>query len=193
MLYPMTSPVPSSVSAPAIIDPYVLFQSDGGYEVRRALASRPRRRYTLEYLGKTTYELRYLRDFLMYHRNGVLPFQFQHPTAFDSVPASNTTPVWLSFMHGLVTGQWVNIGAGPTALVGQWQVTRIDSVNIALNGSVASGATNVVVSHYLPNAIARFNDNTWESPVKLLGPDQLGTGGRQQGIFSFTIQVEEVF
>jgi hypothetical protein len=192
MLFPDV-PLASSVSAPALIDPMLVFRSDGQYEVRRALASRPRRRYTCEYLGVPTQQLRYLRDFLMFHRNGITPFQWRHPTAFNSVPSTNTSPVWLQFYHGLITGQWVNIGAGPASLLGTWQVTRIDSAQIALNGTTAAGGGNVVVSHYLPNAVARFNENTWESPTKLIGPEQLDIDGRRQGFFSFAIQIEELF
>jgi hypothetical protein len=193
MLFP-EFPLPSSISAPAIIDPMLRFQADSGYEVRRALASRPRRRYTVEYLGQTTHLMRYIRDFLMDHRNGVLPFQWRHSTGLNSVPCTNTTPVWLQFMHGLVTGQWIDISGGAApSLLGQWQVTRIDSINISLNGSVAAGATTVLVSHYLPFAVARFNENTWESPTKLIGPEQLDIDGRRMGYFSYTLQIEEIF
>jgi hypothetical protein len=174
------------------------FVSDGGYQVRRALASRPRRRYTLEYLGKNVQEMHYLRDFLMFHRNGITPFSFIHMTAYDIVSPTNTTPVWLQYQHGLVTGQWVNISAGPSSLVGQWQVTRIDSINLVLNGSVAAGLTPVNVEVYLPNAVARFNDNTWESPAKIVGTERLGGAradsiGALPGFFSWSISVEEVF
>ena len=197
MLFPST-PTPSSVSAPAIIDPMTVFRSDSFYEVRRALASRPRRRYVCEYNGKNVQELHYLRDFLMFHRLGVTAFSWIHPTAYDVVNCTNTTPVWLQYQHGLVTGQWVNISAGPSPLVGQWQVTRVDSINLILNGSVASGLANVNVEVYLPNAVARFNENTWESPTKLVGTERLG-GARNEsigalpGFFSWVCQIEEVF
>ena len=167
--------------------------SDGGYSVRRSLASRPRQRYTLEYLGRPTQELRYLRDFLLFHRLGVTPFSFLHPTSYDLVPATNTTPVWLQYQHGLITGNMVNISSGPSALLGQWTVTRVDSINLILNGSVAAGLVNVNVETYLPYAVARFNENTWESPVKLVGPERLGTSGNRPGFFSWNITIEEVF
>lgn len=197
MLFPDV-PTPSSVSAPALIDPMAVFSSDSGYEVRRVLSSRPRRRFTCEYLGKHVQEMRYLRDFLMFHRNGVTPFSWLHPTAYDLVQCTNTTPVWLQYQHGLITGQWVNIGFGPPTLLGQWQVTRIDSVNIALNGTVAAGATQVTAAVYLPYAVARFSENTWESPVKIVGTERLGGErttplGALPGFFNWTILVEEVF
>lgn len=168
-------------------------KSDGGYSQRRALASRPLQRYTLEYLGRPTQELRYLRDFLLFHGLGVTPFSWLHPTSYDFVPATNTTPVWLQYQHGLVTGNMVNISAGPGTLLGQWTVTRIDSINLVLNGSVAAGSVNVAVETWLPFAIARFNENTWESPTKLIGPERLGTSGNRPGFFSWTVQIEEVF
>lgn len=169
------------------------YTSDGGYQTRRALASRPRQRYTLEYLGKNTQELRYLRDFLLFHRLGVTPFQYLHSTAHNTVPVTNTTPVWLQYQHGLITGSWVNIGGGIPALVGQWQVTRVDSLNVILNGSTAAGPGNVIVSNWLPYAVARFNENTWESPAKLLGPERLSIDGQRPGYFSWSVVVEEVF
>jgi hypothetical protein len=168
-LYP-NIPLPSSVSSPVVMDPMLEMVSDAGYSVRRALASRPRRSWTLEYLGKSL-----------------------HPTAFDVVPQTNTNPTWLNYQHGLFTGAWVNISSGPAGLIGQWQVTRVDSQYIILNGSAASGVGNVAVEDYVPNAIGRFSDNTWESPSKLIGPDQLGTAGNRTGYFSFTVQIEEVF
>lgn len=192
MLYPDV-PMPASISAPAWIDPIISYRSDGGYEVRRALASRPRQRYELVYLGVPVQEMRYLRDFLLAHRLGVNTFEFRHLTAFNAVPVGNTTPVILTYYHGLITGNWINIGAGPAALLGNWQVTRLASNSIALNGTVAVGLGTAVVSTYLPYAVARFNENTWESPVKLMGPDQLNIDGRREGHFSFQVTVEEVF
>jgi len=192
MLYPVT-PTPSSVSAPEIIEPMLEFMSDAQYSVRRALVSRPRRRWHLEYLGKPTADWRIIRDFLQLHRLGVTPFSFVHMTAFDVVPQTNTTPTWLNYQHGLVTGQWVNISSGPAGLIGQWQVTRVDSVYIILNGSVASGTAPVAVEDYVPTAMARFSENTWESPSKIIGPEQIGTAGNRTGYFNFNVTIEELF
>jgi hypothetical protein len=191
-LYP-NIPVPSSVSSPVVMDPMLEMMSDAGYSVRRALASRPRRSWTLEYLGKNTGDVRIIRDFLQANRLGVVSCSWLHPTAFDVVPQTNTNPTWLNYQHGLFTGAWVNISSGPAGLIGQWQVTRVDSQYIILNGSAASGVGNVAVEDYVPNAIGRFSDNTWESPSKLIGPDQLGTAGNRPGYFNFTVQIEEVF
>ena len=194
-LYPNT-PLPSSVSAPAIIDPVLRYSADSGIEIRRIRTSRPRRRYTLDYLGKTTEEMHYLRDFLMVHRLGVTPFEFLHPTASDDVTFSNTTPVVLTInTHGLITGQWVFIGNAPTPLNGLWTVTRINHYQLSLNGSVASGTgtggLSVVV--YLPTAVAMFDQDTWNSPTKLVGPERLGTSLVRSGYFSWSVVVEEVF
>jgi len=142
--------------------------------------------------------MHYLRDFLMFHRLGVTPFQWVHMTAYDVVPATNTTPVWLQYQHGLISGQWVNISAGPASLVGQWQITRVDSINLILNGSSAAGGGTVNVEVYLPNAVARFSENTWESPTKLVGTERLGgtraeSIGALPGVFSWSLQIEEIF
>lgn len=194
MLYPLT-PLPSSVSAPAYREEILRFAVDSGYELRRPRTSRPRRRFQLDYLGKTTAEMRLLRDFLLAHRLGALSFQFLHPTAYDNVPVSNTTPIILTFTHGLVTGQWINISSSPTlsGLIGQWQITRVSATQLSLNGTSASGAGTVSVEVWLPNAVALFNQDTWESPAKLMGPEQLGLGSGRQGVFSWSLAVEEVF
>lgn len=192
VLFP-TNPVPSSVSAPAIIDEILRFQTDSSYEMRRSLHSRPRYRYTLDYLGMSTQQLRFMRDFIQVHRLGAMSVQFLHPTAFETLVAGNSTPVTLTYYHGLVSGAWVNIGFGPAGLLGAWPITRLDNTTIALNGSVASGAATVTVAHYLPNAVVRFNGDVWESPAKLIGPERLGGAGIRPGFFSFQLVVEEVF
>lgn len=191
-LFPL-SPVPSSIAAPSFFDPMLAFSVDSGYELRRPRTSRPRRRFLCEWLGKTTTEMRQIMDFVLEHRLGSLSFEWYHMTAYDTVPASATTPVILTYQHGLVTGQWVAIGSGPPGLVGFWPVTRLNATQISLNGTTSAGAANVTVIVYLPNAVARFEQDTWGTPVKLIGPDQLGTGGRRQGYFSYSLVVEEVF
>src|SRR5205809_4863741 len=109
-VFPQTPP-PSKVSSPEIIDPMLSYESDQGYSIRRAKRSRPLRRYTLDYLGRTTQEMRQFRDFFYFTRFGVFEFEFYHPTAFDTTPTIlNTTPVIVSnYIHGLYTGQWVYI------------------------------------------------------------------------------------
>jgi hypothetical protein len=164
-LYPM-SPVPSSVSAPALIDPSLSFVSDSGYETRRVLHSRPRRRFG----------------------SGPEPISFLHPTAFDTVPASGTVPISLHYAHELVTGQYVWL-TGPAPLGGRtWRVTRLGTYDISLDGSTTGGAINVAVSNYFPVVVARLNEGTMESPTKLMGPENLNTGR-----FSWTVTLEEVF
>ena len=96
-----TVPVPSSISAPEVIDPMLSFGADMGYEVRRARHSRPRYRYTLEWLGKVTGDMRYIRDFLMQQRLGTLAFRWFHNTAKETgVLVHPTTPVTLSLPGG---------------------------------------------------------------------------------------------
>ena len=201
MVFFPATPLPSSVSAPAIIDPTLRYQVDQGYEVRRARTSRPRRRYQIDYLGKTTDEMHQIRDFILSMRLGVFPFQWLHPTAVDLVNMSaNLTPVLIYYYtyHGLVTGQWVGVFGGPANANGLWQVTRLSNSTLTLNGSVGAGPAvinqaNVFV--YLPNAVAIFDQDTWTSPTKLIGPEQTNNlaGVFRAGVFSWTLLIEEIF
>jgi hypothetical protein len=169
------------------------FESDQGYVQRRPKRSRPLRRYTLDYLGKTTAEMHILRDFVLQHRLGGLLCTFYHPTAVDRVTILSSSPVICQYFHGLFTGQYVFVGASSnTSLSSQiWRVTRIDPNQIALNGSLAGaeGFADVVV--YLPVAAVSFASDTWESPTKLIGPE--ATNSFREGYFSFSLVVEEVF
>jgi hypothetical protein len=198
MAYFPTQPPPASVSAPAYIDPALRFMTDSGYETRRVAHSRPRRRYTLDYSGVSVSDLRVITDFLQSVRFGTSEaIQWLHPTAVEIVPASNTTPIWLTYRHSMLTGQYVQIIAGP--LTAAWRITRVSATAIALDGSVASGALTVPVVVFLPTAIARLSDDTLESPVKLVGTDRLGADqpsaalGALAGRFSYSVQIEEIF
>lgn len=183
-------PLPASVSAPAIIDPAIRFSTDGGYELRRSKHSRPRRRYTLDYLGKPAENLHYLRDFIAEVRLGVTPFAFIHPTALDVVTITNTTPVILTYFHGLNTGQmvWVSASTNTSLVALGWVVTRISNSQLSLNGSTAGGAGTATVQVYLPQAVLTFADDTWTSPTKLIGPERVGAGA-----FSWQLTIEEIF
>jgi hypothetical protein len=190
--------IPSSISAPAYIDPALRFVSDSGYETRRALHSRPRRRWTIDYNGVSVTDLRYITDFLQSVRFGSgETIQWFHPTAIETCPASNTTPIWLTFQHGMLTGQYIQVISGP--LIGAWRITRVARHAIALDGSVAIGPLTVSLVIYVPNAIARLADDTWESPAKLVGTDRVGADqpgapyGAIAGRFSFSVLLEEVF
>lgn len=191
-LYPVNPP-PSNVSAPAIIDPVLRYSTDAGYEVRRARVSRPRRRYTLDYLGQTTATLRLIRDFIASQRANVVPCQFYHPLAVDLATINNTTPVILTYEHGLVTGQWVGVGGGFGGINGFWQITRLGPFDISLNGTTSSGTGQVSVIQYLPQALVVFSEDTWPVPTKLIGPDQIARGSFRSGYFSWSVTIEEVF
>jgi len=195
--YPL-DPRPASVSAPAIIDESLRFVSDSGYEQRRALHSRPRRRYTLEYLGQDTVHTRVIRDFLQQQRLGVLPFEFVHPTAMDACFIyANSTPVIVQFQHAMVSGQWLGLVQGPAALNTVWKVTYANTIQVTLNGSQAVGGGTVVgyAIPYMPYAVARMQSDTFEAPTKLLGPDQVtaSPSSPNTGYFNFTVVVEEIF
>jgi hypothetical protein len=151
------------------------------------------RRYTLDYLGKTTAEMRFIRDFVLENRLGGLTCTFYHPTAVDRVTILSSSPVICEYVHGLFTGQYVFVGSSSnTSLSSQvWRVTRIDATRISLNGSLAGAAGFADVVVYLPVAAVSFASDTWESPTKLIGPE--ATNSFREGYFSFSLVVEEVF
>lgn len=186
-----TAPLPSSVSAPEIIDEVWRYRTDSAYEVRRSKHSRPRRRFTLDYLGKSTHEMRLIRDYIGLLRGGTLPTAWWHPTAPEAVIFANTTPIIITFTtaHGLVTNQMVGIFESPggNARNGFYTITRITPTAVSLNGSVTIGSGFGVARVYLPAAIALFSEDTMPSPAKLLGPE-----AGSQGWFNFTITLEEI-
>jgi hypothetical protein len=190
-------PIPSMVTAPTIIDPMHQFASDAGYTIRRSQWSRPRRRFTLEYLGKTTLEMRQIRDFLQTVRLGALEFTWTHPTAVDVATVINSTPVRIFYQHGLVTGQWIKMTGNPNPSIEgiPLQVTRLDSTQLALNGTSAGGTGTGQVVVYLPHAVGSFSEGTWASPVTLIGPEQLlaTVPARRSGYFNFSVTIEETF
>lgn len=189
--YP-TFPVPSSVSAPAMIDPQYVFTSDAGYQSRRSQTMRPRRRYTLDYLGKGTHELRLIRHFFNLQRYGTLPFSFWHPTALEPVTFVASTPIILHFTtaHGLVDGQMLGVFQSPSgnAANGFWTITSGGSGTVLLNGSSSVGAGPGAVRVYLPKAIGVFSEDTMPSATKHIGPES-----GSQGKFSWQVTIEEVF
>lgn len=189
-------PIPSHISAPEVIDPMLRMSVDQGYEVRRVRHSRPRFRYTVEWLGRTTNEMRSIRDFLMQQRLGTLSFRWFHLTARDTdVQVYPTTPITLVFPwgHGLFSGMWVyltNPAGVNAALNGSvWQITRLSSSEVLLNGSTSLGGPGGCTAQVmLPRAVARFSEDTWQSPVKLIGPEEIN-----HGYFNFQCIIEEVF
>jgi hypothetical protein len=188
------SPLPSSVSAPDVIDPMLRAVQDMGYEVRRTRHSRPRFRYTMDYLGKRTDEMRIIRNFLLQMRLGTLSFRWFHPTALDrQVLVNASSPILLTYIyqHGLFSGMWVYLQEpiGPdAALQNAWQVTVHSPQVLSLNGSTSLGSGNVTSRPFFPRAVARFSEDTWPSPAKLIGPEQDNAGA-----FNFSVVIEEVF
>lgn len=195
--FPLT-PVPSSVSAPEIIDPTLRFETDSGYVLRRPRRSRPLRRFTLDWLGKTTFDMHLIRDFLHTCRLGAIPFQWLHQTGIDLVSVFNTTPVVLGYIHGLYTGQMVFVtnSTPNTSINGLWTITRIDNGSLSLNGTFAGGQGTANVQVYLPMAVASFNEDTWDSPTKLIGPESnwhIQDPAFGRGRFNFSLQIEEIY
>lgn len=191
--YP-TFPVPSSISAPAYIDPVLRFQTDSSAEIRRSRYSRPRRQYTIEYLGKSTHEMRIIRDFLAAQRFGTLPFQFWHSTALEPVTFAASTPIVLHYTmnHGLLTGQMVGVFESPSgnAANGFWTITSGGTGTILLNGSSSVGAGPGAVRVYLPRAVARFSDDTYPSPARVNYGGGEGQAGTEQR-WSWSVTIEE--
>lgn len=192
-VFPLT-PTPSSISAATLIDPHHQFVSDQGYEMRRAMHSRPRRRWRLDYLGKSSAEMHVFQDFFQQQRLGALPFEWLHSKASDQVHCTNSTPVWCILQHNYVSGQWVwiNNSIPNTSLNGFWTITRIDAVTFSLNGSTAGGDGTCNVVTYVPNAVGRFADGEMEAAQKLIGPEVASPYG-QRGKWSFAVLIEELF
>jgi hypothetical protein len=195
--FPLT-PVPSHVSAPAFIDPMHVYATDSGVEIRRSKHSRPRRQYTVEWLGKSVADMRFIRDFVLNEaRLGTLPFQWLHPTAIDRVNVFNTTPIILEYFHGMFTGQWVGVSGSPfPAANGFRSITRVSASQLALTGTTGgAGAGTALAQVYLPNAVARFDQDQWTSPTTLIGPEQLtaDAGVFRSGFYSWSLVIQEVF
>lgn len=187
-------PVPASVSAPAYIDPLLRFQTDSSTEIRRSRYSRPRRQFVLEYLGRSTHEMRIIRDFLASMRFGTLSFSWWHPTALESCTFTASTPIVLHYTmnHGLLTGQYVGVFESPAgnAANGFWQITSGGTGTILLNGSTSIGTGPGATRVYLPRAVARFSDDTYPSPARVNYGGGEGQAGTEQR-WSWQVLIEE--
>jgi hypothetical protein len=193
--YP-NNPVPSMVSGAEIIDPVWAYSVDQGYEVRRAKHSRPRHRWTLEYRGLKTQDMRQIRDFVHFARLSQLDFAWQHPTAQDLVLISPTTPVTMGGYHGLATGQWVIIYGSPNPSLNNqaWQVTRYDVLNCFLNNTTAAGiAGNANMQLYVPHMKIVAAEDTFPAPVTHRGPEQVRADVAYPGYYAYTVTLEELF
>ena len=192
VFWPIT-PRPASISAPAYLDPRLTFRSDSGHLIQRPRLSRPRRRYTVSYLGLRTDQLRFLSDWLLSIRFGGLSFGFIHSTAEDTVTMHNLTPIWLTFAapHALLTGFWIWLSRATPVTALDWQgfrVTRQNATQVSLDGTVSQGPDRTAyVAAYLPWATCLWPEDTTPEPVKLIGPEQ-GTLGR----FNQTFTIEEL-
>jgi hypothetical protein len=195
-LYP-ASPVPSEVHPPEIIDPMIEFKSDYGYSIRRPRTSRPRRRWTLDYLGVSTANMRIVRDFLQEVRLGAIDFQWFHPTAIEVALFQPTTPVNVLLLHGMTTGMWVGVSNTPNPTIngGVFQITRTTNASFTLNGTTAAGIQgngNVII--YLPHATAVTQEGTLTAPATLIGPERIPIAPDiYRGIYNLQVTIEEQF
>lgn len=184
------SPTPSMISAPIYVDEMHQFITDSSTPIRRAKHSRPRRRYQIEWLGRTTVEMRTIRGFLVQQRLGALSFEWLHLLSLESATYASTTPIIVTLPHMYLTGQWVGLNYATNAALNLlWQVTRISATQFSLNGSTASGAGTAYVFAYLPQVYALFADDTFDAPVQLIGPDSADATYRQ---WNWSIQIEEL-
>src|SRR5262245_38338007 len=194
-LFPQ-SPVPSEVHPPEIIDPAATFDTDFGYRISRPRSSRPRRRFTLDYLGMSTAERRTILNFLYFVRLQANDMQW-FSSVIEVATFQPTTPVQVLLVHGMVTGMSVGVSNCPNPSLngGVFQITVTSVSSFTLNGTTAAGiqATgNVAV--YLPHARAVMSDDTYPSPTTLIGPDRVMYSGEQyRGYHSFSVTVEELF
>jgi hypothetical protein len=195
-LYP-SSPVPSEVHPPEIIDPSIEFVSDYGYSIRRPRTSRPRRRWTLDYLGMSTASMRVIRDFLQEVRFGAGDIQFFHPTAIELATFQPTTPVNVLLFHGMTTGMWVGVSNTPNPNIngGVFQITRTTDSSFTLNGTTGAGIQgngNVII--YVPHATVVTQDGTFSAPSTLIGPERIPIAPDvYRGIYNFQVTLEEQF
>jgi hypothetical protein len=179
-IYPYT-PIPASTSMATVLDPPYEYLSDAGYRVARTRYPRPLRRFQLEYLGLVTEEVRVVREFLIRHRLSVTPFAYNPYVVYDRALISNTTPVVLTMTdqyggfptHEFVTGHYVLLwGATVPSLDGQaYRITRLNVNQLALDGTIASGAGITDVRLYIPRATGTFDEGVLPAAVKLLGPE----------------------
>jgi hypothetical protein len=195
-LYP-ASPIPSEVHAPEIIDPMIEFQSDYGYSIRRPRTSRPRRRWTMDYLGMSTASMRVIRDFLQEVRFGAGDIQWFHPTAIELATFQPTTPVNVLLFHGMTTGMWVGVSNTPNPNIngGVFQITRTTDSSFTLNGTTGAGIQgngNVII--YVPHATVVTQDGTFSAPSTLIGPERIPIAPDvYRGIYNFQVTIEEQF
>lgn len=195
-IYP-SSPVPSEVHPSEIIDPALVFSTDYGYTVRRVRSSRPRRRWQLDYLGKSTAEMRVIRNFLYSTRNGVLDFQWFHPTAIEVATFVQSTPVSVFLTHGLATGMSVAVNNTPNPFINgnTYTVTVTTDATLYLDGTIGFGIQGTgLLSNYVPHAIAVMAENTFPAPSTIIGPERIPLPPDvYRGYYNFSVTIEEQF
>jgi hypothetical protein len=195
-LYP-ASPVPSEVHAPEVFSRILRFETDYGYSARRPLQSRPRRRWTLDYLGQSTANMRVIRDFIQEVQLGALDMQWFHPTAIELALFQPTTPVNVLLLHGMTTGMWVGVSNTPNPNIngGVFQITRTTNSSFTLNGTTGVGSEgngNVII--YLPHATVLLQDDTLPAPSTLIGPERIPIAPDvYRGIYNFQVTIREEF
>lgn len=143
--------------------------------------------------------MRIIREFLESHRLGAQTFEWLSHPVYDHALVFSSTPVTLRFWHEMRTGQMVFVSNPTTALAaGAYTITRVNSTDITLNGTVASGSGRCTVQVYLPYAVGVFEQGEFPPPAKLIGPygvDYVGVGDAYatRGRWNLVAAVEEVY
>jgi hypothetical protein len=168
------------------------FKTDQGYSLRRAKHSKPTRGWVLDYLGRRSDEMRLIRDYLYSLRLGILETEFLHPTSADNATLFSGTPMgmYVQYGHGLRSGQWLGISLAQASILNEtrWQVTVLSPTVLSLNNSPAVDGGFCLIQAYVPHARCIFNQDTWESPTKLIGPER-----NNDGAWNYQVIIEELF
>jgi hypothetical protein len=145
----------------------------------------------------STANMRVVRDFFYFTRNGILDFSWFHPTAIELATFQPTTPVTVLLLHGLTTGMWVGVSNTPNPSVngGVFPITATGNASFLLNGTTGAGIQgvgNVVL--YVPKAVFVMPENTFPAASTIIGPERIPIAPEvYRGYYNFSVQIEEQF
>lgn len=170
-----SSPVPQATGLPVSSRSVALHQLDGGYQTRRAIVSRRRRRIGLQYFRLLTGEYYTLLDFVDRElAGGSLTFDWTFPFPHTIVNVTTATPTRIEtgFPHGYQTSDWVTVAGVGAGIDGVRQVTWVSATEIDLDGT-SGGGTNGFVGMHFPTMYlempARGAELSTAQPTRLPG------------------------